>query len=88
LQRISASDGSQATRDRGRTIHGHDPFPLASPVDHDDQVQRSCPIDAGHEFLEGARVVDDLLLDDLGLLGSWLRTRRRCSRGSWSLSKA
>jgi hypothetical protein len=58
-----------------------------SRVDHDGQVQRSSPIDAEHEFLEGARVVDDVLLDDLGLLGSWLRTRRRCSRGSRSLSK-
>jgi hypothetical protein len=25
-------------------------------------VQRSCPIDADHEFVEGARVVDDVLL--------------------------
>jgi hypothetical protein len=45
-------------------------------------------IDAEHEFVEGGRVVDDVLLDDLGLLGSWLRTRRRCSRGSRSSSKA
>jgi hypothetical protein len=50
-------------------------------------VQRACPVDDEHEFLEGARVVNGAFLDDLGVFDRNSNSAKVQSR-SRSLSKA